>query len=332
MLLLRFKCLYNSDHLMNKEIFHNLIQHTIFRKLIFFVYYSHVIKVTIVTLALKRKLKNKALSSLLYQIKVDASSHFDTTLYSDAYINNWAIAELKEKCTFVPEYKSPLRIMPLGDSITYGIKGISDIDSGGYRTELWQKFVADDLPVKFVGSRCDGPNELSDKMHEGHPGWTMKQVSASASQWFDAAQPDLILLMIGTNDTRKSSLKTMIEDLNTLIDIITQHCPKAQLLVASIPPIHPAAKPAIRSLRAIYFNAAIPSVVSSKIAQGKKVHFVDMRSLSVQDLTASLSLDLDRGLHPNAQGYRKIANFWHDAVFRVISNNKHLTLTSSRPS
>ncbi|MES1021724.1 SGNH/GDSL hydrolase family protein [Gloeocapsa sp. BRSZ] len=320
---------------MNKKIFRKLIQFDFFKKLIFLVYYSHVINITITTLALKKKLnENNKLSKLLfYTIKVDTSSSLtNTPVSSDIYINKQAIAALEEKCTFVPEYKSPLRIMLLGDSITYGVKGISDMDSGGYRTELWQKFVADGLPTQFVGSRCHGPNELGDKTHEGHPGWTIKQISASVSQWLDAAQPDLILLMIGTNDTRKSSLRTMIEDVNTLIDKISARCPNAQLLVASIPPIHPAAKPAIRSLRAMYFNAAIPSIVSSKIAQGQKVHFVDMRSLSVQDLTASLSLDLDCGLHPNAQGYRKIASFWHDAVFKVVSNSRHLTITSSRIS
>ncbi|MBE9190497.1 SGNH hydrolase [Gloeocapsopsis crepidinum LEGE 06123] len=212
--------------------------------------------------------------------------------------------------------------MLLGDSVTYGVKGTSDRNSGGYRPELWQKFVADALPVKFVGSRTSGPDTLGDKTHEGHPGWTMKEITASIDDWLNTAQPDLILLMIGTNDTRKSSLRTMIENFSTLIDKITACCPYSQLLVASIPPIHPAAKPAIRSLRAMYFNAAIPSIVASKVAQDKKIHFVDMRGLSIQDLTASLSLDLDIGLHPNAQGYHKIANFWHDAVLKVISDRQ----------
>lgn len=114
----------------------------------------------------------------------------------------------------------------------------------------------------------------------------------------------------------------MLNELSSLIDQITAHSPEARLLVASIPPIHPAAKPVIRALRAMYFNTAIPAIVNSKVAQGKKVDFVDMRSLTVNDLTSSLSLDLDNGLHVNAQGYRKIANFWHDAVLRVTSNRQ----------
>ncbi|PIG93881.1 SGNH/GDSL hydrolase family protein [Gloeocapsopsis sp. IPPAS B-1203] len=306
---------------MSRKILHRLIQHTVFTKVIFLLYYSHVIKITIITLSIKSKLtRNQHNYSrfALTSVKVDISANPS----NDVLANSDAIADLEEKCAFIPEYNSPLKIMLLGDSITQGVKGTNDRDSGGYRPELWQKFVADGLAVKFVGSRTSGPDTLGDKTHEGHPGWTMKEITASIDEWLDTAQPDLILLMIGTNDTRKSSLRTMIEDFSTLIDKITACCPYSQLLVASIPPVHPAAKPAIRSLRAMYFNAAIPSIVASKVAQDKKIHFVDMRGLSIQDLTASLSLDLDIGLHPNAQGYHEIANFWHDAVLRVISDRQ----------
>jgi lysophospholipase L1-like esterase len=114
----------------------------------------------------------------------------------------------------------------------------------------------------------------------------------------------------------------MSYNLSALIDKITAHSPRVQLLVASIPPIHPAKQPAERVKRAVNFNEAIPTIVKSKVAQGKKVHFVDMRNLTVNDLTSSLSLDLDNGLHLNTEGYRKLADFWHDAVFKVISNRQ----------
>lgn len=320
---------------MSRQILRRLIQHTVFTKVIFLLYYSHVIKVTIITLSIKNKLtKNQDNFSryFLTPVKVNISTnHSKPNLNGDVLATKDAIANLEENCAFIPEYNSPLKIMLLGDSITHGVKGTDDRDSGGYRPELWQKFIADGLPVKFVGSRASGPENLGDKMHEGHPGWTIRQITASIDNWLNVAQPDLILLMLGTNDTSRSSLRTMIENFSNLLDKITASCPNAQLLVASIPPIHPTAKPAIRSLRGMYFNAAIPSIITSKIAQGKNLHFVDMRSLSIQDLTSSLSLDLDRGLHPNTQGYHKIANFWHDAVLKVISDRQaYLAFSRSR--
>ncbi|WP_168192384.1 SGNH/GDSL hydrolase family protein [Chroococcidiopsis sp. TS-821] len=312
---------------MSKKILHRLMQYSIFTKVIYLLYYSHVINITIINISLKNKLAQtsykKNNSFTLTPVKVNISANYiETNSCGDAPANKNAIADLEEKCTFIPEYHAPLKIMLLGDSITHGVKGIDDRDSGGYRPELWQKFIADGLPVKFVGSKTNGPENLGDKTHEGHPGWTIKQIAASIDTWLNTTQPDLILLMLGTNDTSRSSLKTMIEDFSNLLDKITACCPKAQLLVASIPPIHPAAKPAIRSLRGMYFNAAIPSIVSSKKAQGKKLHFVDMQSLSIQDLTSSFSLDLDRGLHPNTQGYHKIASLWHDAVLKVLSDRQ----------
>jgi len=46
------------------------------------------------------------------------------------------------------------------------------IQRGGYRTSLWNKFVADGLKVDFVGS-SNGPASLGDKDHEGHRGFRM---------------------------------------------------------------------------------------------------------------------------------------------------------------
>lgn len=311
---------------MSRRILHRLIQHAVFRKVVFLVYYSHVINLTIISLSIKSKLtKPRDTIRSLTPVKVDIyHNYMETNIKNDVLANQDAIADLEERCAFIPDYNLPLKIMLLGDSVTYGVRGIKDRHSGGYRPELWQKFVADALPVKFVGSRSEGPENLGDKTHEGHPGWTIKEITASVDEWLSTAQPDLILLMIGTNDTSRNSLRTIIKDFSNLIDKITACCPHSQLLVASIPPVHPATKPAISGLRAMYFNAAIPSIVSSKINQGKKLHFVDMRSLSIQDLTASISLDLDKGLHPNAQGYHKIASFWHDAVLKVISCQTHL--------
>lgn len=311
---------------MHQKIFRLLERHLSFTKYIFRLYYSHVIKGAISDITLRNGLENTINSFADKDTCTGQGDSYlldgDTAIEIDTYVEaaRSVITNLEENLAFILEYNSPLKIMPLGDSITYGVIGTNDVNSGGYRTELWNKFVADGLEVEFVGSQFNVPESLGNKAHEGHPGWRIRRIARSVNKWLDASQPDLVLLMIGTNDTRKSSLKTMINELSALIDQITAHSPNTRLLVASIPPVHPAARPMLQGLRTIYFNTAIPSIVNSKVAQGKKVDFVDMRSLTVSDLTASLSLDLDKGLHPNAQGYRKIANFWHDAILRVTSN------------
>ena len=58
------------------------------------------------------------------------------------------------------------------------------------------------------------------------------------------------------------------------------------------------------------YNAAIPGIVSSRAAAGKKVHLVDMYS-------AVTTADLPDGVHPNATGYDKMAAAWFAALRAV---------------
>jgi len=55
------------------------------------------------------------------------------------------------------------------------------------------------LKVDFVGSLSNGPASLGDKDHEGHRGFRIDRVP-SVDGWLDTQQPDITLLMIGTND------------------------------------------------------------------------------------------------------------------------------------
>src|SRR4051794_30404103 len=84
------------------------------------------------------------------------------------------------------------KIMPLGDSITYGV-GTPGLDS--YRTDLYRRLTNAGLNVDFVGSQTSGTG--TDRNNEGHPGWTITQISANIDRWLDAYEPDVILLHIG---------------------------------------------------------------------------------------------------------------------------------------
>jgi len=64
----------------------------------------------------------------------------------------------------------PIRILPLGDSITYGYPV-----SGGYRLPLYQLLTNGGYNVDFTGTQTDnGAPDLPDPHHEGHPGWTIR--------------------------------------------------------------------------------------------------------------------------------------------------------------
>jgi Ca2+-binding RTX toxin-like protein len=213
------------------------------------------------------------------------------------------------------------RVMPLGDSITKGVTesktGGSVNEQGGYRTKLWQKLTGANLAIDFVGSQSLGSALLGDKDHEGHGGKTINWIDSNAHTFLDTARPDVVLLMIGTNDTGSDSVSQMVNELSALIDKITATSPDLKLFVASIPPIDPAAQPAARAQKAADFNAQLPGLITTKKNQGKAVEFVDMTSLTLDDISDP---DVDNGLHPNDAGFQKIANFWHDALNTLGTN------------
>ncbi|MGB3653877.1 MAG: GDSL-type esterase/lipase family protein, partial [Rivularia sp. (in: cyanobacteria)] len=214
---------------------------------------------------------------------------------------------------FTPSIENSFKILPVGDSITYGFTNTEienkpkNNDSGGYRNFLNQFLINDNLgeAVDFVGSQKTGAFE--DNEHEGHSGKRISFISDNIAGWLNVQQPDMLLLMIGTNDTKSDTNPSTADDrLSALLDKITNQSPKTHLLVASIPPIDPSVRK-IQSDNAKAYNATIPGIIEDKLAAGKKVTFVDVNKA----LTVS---DIFDGVHPSLQGYEKIANSWYDWI------------------
>jgi len=191
------------------------------------------------------------------------------------------------------------RIMPLGDSITWGG------DWGSYRVKLWRNVEAGGYKVDFVGSNNNGPAAtLPDRDNEGHSGIQIAGLDAGIAGWVATARPQTVLLHAGTNDVyRNSTLTQAPARLSALIDKIRAGAPDAHIFVATIIPF---TDPVVNE-RAKTFNAAVPGVVASK---GSKVHLVDMHSA----LTAA---DLYDGIHPTTQGFDKMADVWYAAMLKV---------------
>ena len=87
------------------------------------------------------------------------------------------------------------RIMPLGDSITFGV---GDESNGGYRGYLYQRLTSCGYAVDFVGSQTSG--SIPDPNHEGYPGWKAHEIRDNVYSWLRANPADIVLLHIGTND------------------------------------------------------------------------------------------------------------------------------------
>ncbi|WP_432839122.1 AbfB domain-containing protein [Dactylosporangium sp. CA-092794] len=197
------------------------------------------------------------------------------------------------------ESNGGVRILPLGDSITDGFNV-----PGGYRINLWRALAAAGHPVDFVGSQFNGPSDLPDHDHEGHPGWRIDQVDANATAWVSSTAPRSVLIHLGTNDVIQNyDLANAPARLSALVDHVRAAAPAADVFVASIIPLSDAG----REASANSFNATIPGIVAGK---GAKVHFVDMHA-------ALNTGDLADGVHPTRAGYDKMAARWADALAAV---------------
>ncbi len=200
----------------------------------------------------------------------------------------------------LPTNETPLKIMSLGDSIT---KGYLESDTGGYRDDLWNLLTNKGYNFDFVGNESSGHGNF-DKDHAGISGERIDQVSDRIDGLLTNYQPEIVLLMIGTNDIlQNNKLEDAPNRLSQLIDQITNQSPNTQVFVGSIPPD----RNAERQQLVDEYNAAIPDIVESKKTAGKNVTFVDIFSHMNID-------DLEDDVHPTPTGNNKIARSWYEAI------------------
>lgn len=209
-----------------------------------------------------------------------------------------------------PTPVNPVKVMPLGDSLTDGY-----VVSGGYRTQLWQKLVSTDNDnIDFVGSSSAGPGTLGDKDNEGHTGWcidgscygdTTKNLMSHIDGWLASSQPNVILLHIGTNDIGGGATgATTSARLDKLLGKIFVDQPNVKVVVAKIIAMNDTEQDASRRA----YNDSIPTLVSKYQGQGHNIQILDMSTL------LSYPADYTDTWHPNQQGYNKMANAWYPVV------------------
>jgi len=215
-----------------------------------------------------------------------------------------------------PSDGSACKIMPLGDSITFGLQSST---GGGYRVELFRKAVADSHLITFVGRQSTGPDTLDGqpfpKSNEGYSGATIatgnNQLANRVDAAFTANPPNIVLLHIGTNNLYQGLQQGVTGQLGDLIDQIINDAPNALLVVAQITPLGSATN----GVQA--YNAAVPAIVQQRIDAGKHLLLVNM-SAAFTAANNNVSALLADGVHPNDQGYAIMAQTWYNAIESVL--------------
>lgn len=202
-----------------------------------------------------------------------------------------------------PDPGRRLRVMPLGDSITWGV-GSTNLDS--YRNALYWRLNEAGVPVDYVGSMRSGVSPDPD--NEGHKGWTIAQIAAHVDDWLATYRPDVILLHIGTNDMVRG-VADAPEQLDALLDRIHADLPDAQVFVAKIVGLADYLNVGSQLQRTATYNAAIGRIVPGK---GPGFHVVDQSTVH--------GIDMWNREHPNDYGYLKMAWNWYRALEPVLNN------------
>ncbi len=206
----------------------------------------------------------------------------------------------------------PIRIMPLGDSITDGSSYDSPDGSGGYRLKLYNMLTNLGYNVDYVGLQTVNSGLIPEKEHEGPGGWRIDQHDANITGVLaSVADPDVVLMHIGTNDFGQGlNTTTAIDRLDALILKIATLRPYAHIIVTNLMERN---EPANSNIQA-QFNPFVQARVDAHAAAGRRVTFLDMRS------QVPLS-DMPDSLHPDQNGYDKMADTWLPAILNVIGPN-----------
>lgn len=180
----------------------------------------------------------------------------------------------------------PLRILPLGDSITYGVETDNPPPpKNGYRKPLRDRLTAAGAQVDFVGTLHSG--DMADDENEGHRGHTIDGIKPYLDRAL-AFEPNVILLHIATNDLNKNMSVPPYDEapqrLGVLLDLILAKSPDAAVLVAKI--IH-SGNP-VTDKRITTFNQAVPAVVKARADKGFKVEVVDQSTVQATELSDHL--------------------------------------------
>jgi len=205
-------------------------------------------------------------------------------------------------------HATPIRIMPLGDSITNGITDgtISENKRAGYRGPLYMKLKDASIAVDFVGSLNTGISVTPsfDTNHEGHPYANSHDIAQSIYDYLSYNQPDIILLHIGTNDHAHST--SGVESILNEIDYYENTSGHTIRVIIAMIINRQGYDPIIEN-----FNKNLQKLAIQRWENGDIITLVDMgRDAHL------VSSDYANNTHPNNTGYAKMASVWFNELIK----------------
>ena len=207
------------------------------------------------------------------------------------------------------------RVMAVGDSLTQG-QGAEG--TGGYRLKLWNKMRANGLQFLPVGPNDQPPySDNGDHYYRskwaGFGGWQMGDIAGTGqynttgkaiTQWIADHNPQVLLLMIGTNDLSISDMVELRRRFNALLDVIYAAKPTIHIVLARIPQYQTFTWSVVTSL-----NNMMVEELTTRVAANpaRKMAVANMESIRGEAKYSDY-------VHLGPAGYTEMADLWYDAV------------------
>lgn len=225
-----------------------------------------------------------------------------------------------------------LKILPIGDSITFGYGG-----RDGYRSYLYTKLARNAPGFRFLGDSTEVPLNPSGLpaehlFHAGHSSYSTTDIKnnlngldSTTFQTYGGAErnphggywltgghgtgraaifPDAVLLLAGTNDVDRLEMAGAQTRYRALLTEITTLRPEARVFAAKITPW------SANASKVTQFNQVITNLVTEFRNAGRKVTLVDLH-------TGYTGGFVD-GVHPAEAGYQWMADQWHAALVSAL--------------
>jgi lysophospholipase L1-like esterase len=201
-----------------------------------------------------------------------------------------------------PAAAPPLKVMAFGDSLTVGV---GSTHGAGYRLAFLERMREAGVEVDMVGSLNNGPKDM-DGDHEAFAGQGVAKLDRVSLDELRKRRPDVVLVMIGTNDTEDFVPEAFGIRLSVLLDRIMSES-RVRLLVATIPP----ARYDKRKSGTLAVNAVVRSEVKKRAAEGKAIRLVDVHPL------IDARADFADNLHLNDAAYERVGHAFADALLAM---------------
>jgi lysophospholipase L1-like esterase len=234
---------------------------------------------------------------------------------------------------------TPLRIMPLGDSITAGYTDNpiwAHPFEFGYRSGLYRRMKKAGYDFVFVGESEEPFNKRfgdpthggsvvpkfdlrkpGQDSHRGYGGWGIGSIQKNVAGWIKQDRPEIILLLIGINGINTESPMQLDALAKTIYDADSD----VKLIIAQITPLNK------YNQNLFDYNTYIrQTLVPAYNGKGYTINTVDLYRHFLANPDDPKSIDAaflsNKINHPTNPLYDKMAESWFQGIEALLTNEK----------